>query len=105
MREEENESEEGAVEDDYGSDEIAALARLVVRLVALVRSAREKNSNAERKYEIKEKENIGVKYEKENPVNKQIIKKFGIAVCTVLYLRRYCSMFQIFETFRIADEV
>ena len=56
MREEENESEEGAVEDDYGSGEIAALARLVVRLAALVRSAREKNSDAERKDEIKERE-------------------------------------------------
>ena len=76
-----------------------------VRLAASSRSAREKNSNAERKDEIKERENVGVKYERQNPVYKQIIKKFGIAVRTVSYLRRYCSMFQIFETFRIADEV
>ena len=82
-----------------------ALARLVVRLATLARSTREKNSDAERKDEIKEKENIIVKYERENLVNKQIIKKFGIAIRTVSYLRRYCSMFQIFETFRIADEV
>ena len=63
-----------------------ALARLVVRLATLARSTREKNSDAERKDEIKEKENIIVKYERENPVNKQIIKKFGIAVRTVSYL-------------------
>ena len=76
-----------------------------VRLAASSRSAREKNSDAERKDEIKERENVRVKYERQNPVNKQIIKKFGIAIRTVSYLRRYCSMFQIFETFRIADEV
>ena len=76
-----------------------------VRLAASSRSAREKNSDAERKDEIKERENVRVKYERQNPVNKQIIKKFCIAICTVSYLRRYCSMFQIFETFRIADEV
>ena len=74
-------------------------------MATLARSTREKNSDAERKDEIKEKENIRVKYERENPVNKQIIKKFGIAVRTVSYLRRYYRMFQIFETFRIADEV
>ena len=76
-----------------------------VRLAASSRSAREKNSDAERKDEIKERENVRVKYERQNPVYKQIIKKFGIAIHTVSYLRRYCSMFQIFETFRIADEV
>ena len=83
----------------------AALVRSAVRLAALARSAREKNSNAERKDEIKEKENIRVKYERENPVNKQIIKNFGIVVPIISYLRRYCSMFQIFETFRTTDEV
>ena len=76
-----------------------------VRLAASSRSAREKNSDAERKDEIKERENVRVKYERQNPVYKQIIKKFGISIRTVSYLRRYCSMFQIFETFRIADEV
>ena len=76
-----------------------------VRLAASSRSAREKNSDAERKDEIKERENVRVKYERQNPVNKQIIKKFGIAIRTVSYLRQYCSMFQIFETFRIANEV
>lgn len=80
-------------------------ARLAARLTASARSARENNSDAERKNEIKERENIGVKYERENPVNKKIIKKFGIAVRTVSYLRQYCSMFQIFETFRTTDEV
>ena len=64
-----------------------ALARLVVRLATLARSTREKNSDAERKDEIKEKENIRVKYERENLVNKQIIKKFGIVVRIVSYLR------------------
>ena len=82
-----------------------ALVRSAVRLAALARSAREKNSNAERKDEIKEREYVGVKYERENPVNKQIIKKIGIVVPTISYLRWYCSMFQIFETFRTADEV
>ena len=37
-------------------------------------------------------------------MNKQIGKKFGMAVRTVSYLRPYCSMFQIFETFRTSDE-
>ena len=83
----------------------AALVRSAVRLAALARSAREKNSNAERKDEIKEREYVGVKYERENPVNKQIIKNFGIVVPIISYLRRYCSMFQIFETFRTTDEV
>ena len=76
-----------------------------VRLSASSRSAREKNSDAERKDEIKERENVRVKYERENLMNKQIITNFGIAVYTVSYLRRYYSMFQIFETFRTADEV
>ena len=44
----------------------AASARLAVRLAALARSAREKNSNAKRKDEIKDRENGGVKYEREN---------------------------------------
>ena len=79
-------------------------ARLAVRLAASARPAREKNSDAERKDEIKERENVRVKYERQNPVNKQIIKNFGMAVRTVSYLRRYCSMFQIFETFRTSDE-
>ena len=47
-------------------------ARLAARLAASARSARENNSDAERKDEIKERENIGVKYERENPVNKKI---------------------------------
>ena len=83
----------------------AALAISTTRLATSARSAREKNLDAERKDEIKERENIGVKYERENSMNKQIITKFGIAVHTVSYLRRYYSMFQIFETFRTADEV
>ena len=63
---------------------LAASTRSATRLAA---SAREKNSNARRKDEIKERENVGVKYERENLVNKQIIKKFGIAVRIVSYLR------------------
>ena len=43
-------------------------------------------------------------YMRENPVNKQIIKNFDIAIHIVSYLRQYCSMFQIFETFRTFDE-
>ena len=43
----------------------ARLATLA-RLVASARSAREKNSNAKRKDEIKDRENVGVKYEREN---------------------------------------
>ena len=82
----------------------AALAISTTRLATSARSAREKNLDAERKDEIKERENIGVKYERENSMNKQIIKNFGMAVRTVSYLRRYCSMFQIFETFRTSDE-
>ena len=66
-------------------------------------SAREKNSDQERKDERRERESRS-EYERENPMNKQIIKKFGMAVRTVSYLRRYCSMFQIFETFRTSDE-
>ena len=38
---------------------------------------------------------------RENPLNK---KKIGIVIRTVSYLRWYCSMFQIFETFRTAYE-
>ena len=37
-----------------------ALARSAVRLAALARLAREKNSDAERKDEIKEREKVGV---------------------------------------------
>ena len=73
------------------------------RLAASVRLAREKNSDQERKDEIRERESRS-EYERENPMNKQIIKKFGMIVRTVSYLRRYCSMFQIFETFRTTDE-
>ena len=75
-----------------------------VRLAASSRLAREKNSNAERKDEIKEKENIIVKYERENPVNKQIIKIFGIDVHIVSYLRQYCNMLQNFDTFKTPHE-
>ena len=45
---------------------LATLARSAARLVASARSAREKNSNAKRKDEIKDRENVGVKYEREN---------------------------------------
>ena len=96
-----------------------ASTRLAARLAASARSTREKNSDAgrkersqmreknedERKDEIKEREYVGVKYERENPVNKQIIKNFGVVVPIISYLRWYCSMFQIFETFRTTDEV
>ena len=80
-------------------------ARLVARLAASARSEREKNSNQERKDKIRERERAGVNMSPVYLVNKQIIKEFGMAVRTVSYLRRYCSMFQIFETFRTADEI
>ena len=44
----------------------AALARSTARLVALARSIREKNSNQERKDEIRERESRS-EYERENP--------------------------------------
>ena len=80
-------------------------ARLVARLAASARSEREKNSNQERKDKIRERERAGVNMSPVYLVNKQIIKEFGMAVRTVSYLRRYCGMFQIFETFRTADEI
>ena len=74
-------------------------------MAASARSEREKNSNQERKDKIRERERAGVNMSPVYLVNKQIIKEFGMAVRTVSYLRRYCSMFQIFETFRTADEI
>ena len=61
---------------------------------------REKNED-----ERKEREKVRVNiWERENPVNKQIIKNFGIDVCTVSNMRRYYNMFQIFDTFRTPHE-
>jgi len=79
------------------------------RLAASARSARESNSNAERKERTHlqgedERERERERERKKVGVNKQIIKNFGIVIRTVSYLRRYCSMFQIFETFRTLDE-
>ena len=87
----------------------AASARSAARLATSARLAREKNSDQERKDEIREREREREResqreYERESPVTKQIIKNFGIAIRTVSYLRRYCSMFQNFETFRTTDE-
>ena len=75
MRDEENESEEGAVEDNYGFGEIGGFNEIGKRKELRCREKRT-NSNVERKDEIKERERVGV--------NKQIIKKFGTAVYTVL---------------------
>ena len=73
-------------------------------MAASARSEREKNSDQERKDEIRERESRS-EYERENPMNKQIIKKkFGIDVCTVSYLRRYYSMLQNFDTFETPHE-
>ena len=47
MREEENESEEGAVEDDYGPGEIGGFGKISGKI--------EKNPDQERKDEIKRK--------------------------------------------------
>ena len=83
----------------------AASARSAARLATSARLAREKNSDQERKDEIRERERESQsEYERESPVTKQIIKNFGIAIRTVSCLRRYCSMFQNFETFRTTDE-
>ena len=96
-----------------------ASTRLAARLAASARSTREKNSDAgrkersqmreknedERKDEIKERERKSERiYERENPVNKQIIKNFGIDVRIVSYLRQYCNMLQNFDTFKTPHE-
>ena len=82
----------------------AASARSAARLATSTRLAREKNSDQERERERERERESQSEYERESPVTKQIIKNFGIAIRTVSYLRRYCSMFQNFETFRTTDE-
>ena len=49
MRDEENESEEGAVEDDYGSSEIGGFGEISGEIGDEIGLAREKNSDAKRK--------------------------------------------------------
>ena len=99
MRKEENESEEGAVEDDYGSDEIGGFGE--IGSFGEI-SKREELRSREKRWDKRKREPKWIWERK--PVNKQIIKKFGMAIRTVSYLRQYCSMFQIFETFRTSDE-
>ena len=99
MREEENESEEGAVEDDYGSGEIGGFGE--IGSFGEI-GKREELRSREKRWDKREREPEWIWERK--PVNKQIIKKFGMAIRTVSYLRQYCSMFQIFETFRTSDE-
>ena len=104
MREEENESEEGAVEDNYGSGEINGSGKINSEIGSFDEIGKRKELRCrEKRWDKRERESWS-EYMRENLVNKQIIKKFGIAVRTVSYLRRYCSMFQIFEIFRTVDE-
>ena len=61
MREEENESEEGAVEDDYGSGKIDGFSEIgsfgeIDKREELRCKEKRTNSNAKRKDEIKERE-------------------------------------------------
>ena len=63
---------------------------------------REILSKDERDLERTEREEI--ESDGERKENKKTINQNGIAVCTLSYLKAYCSMSQNFETFNTTDE-
>ena len=89
MREEENESEAGAVEDDYGSDEIVGFGE------------REEMAGREKRTQMRERERI---YLRERSVNKQIIKIFATCYNAVSFMKSHCSMLQKILRFETSHE-